>query len=79
VKAGRGILPWFLSWTHVFTWSTSEVKEVWIKPLQPMPNIINAPLIICFMCEFFQECISIKIMEFPIKEILLHDEIVLQR
>jgi hypothetical protein len=53
VKAGRGILPWFLSWTRVFTWSTSEVKEVWIKPLQPMPDIINAPLIICFMCGIF--------------------------
>jgi hypothetical protein len=53
VKAGRGKLPWFIWWTRVFTWSTSEVKAVWIKPLQPKPDVINAPFIICLMCDIF--------------------------
>jgi hypothetical protein len=43
------------------------------------PNIINANIYHMFCAAFFQECISIKIMEFPIKEILPHGEIVLQR
>ena len=33
VKAGQGKLSWFIWWTRVFTWSTSEVKAVWIIPL----------------------------------------------
>jgi hypothetical protein len=53
VKADRGKLPWFLSWTRVFTWSISGVKAVWIKPLQPKPDVINAPFIICLMCDIF--------------------------
>jgi hypothetical protein len=42
VKADREILLWFLSQTHIFMWSTSEEKEIWIKPLQPKPDVINA-------------------------------------
>jgi hypothetical protein len=53
VKAGRGKLSWFLSWTHVFTWSILGVKAVWIKSLQPKPRVTNAPFIICLMCSIF--------------------------
>jgi hypothetical protein len=53
VKAGEGKLLWFLSWTRVFTWSISGVKVVWIKPLQPKMDVINAPFIICLMCDIF--------------------------
>jgi hypothetical protein len=53
VKVGWGKLPWFIWWTRVFTWSTSEVKTVWIKPLQPNPDVVNAPFIIHLMCNIF--------------------------
>jgi hypothetical protein len=53
---------------------------VWIKPLQPKPDIINATIYhIVYVRHIFQECISIIIMEFPINEILPHGEKVLQR
>jgi hypothetical protein len=46
IEIARKLIMWR---TRVFTWSISGVKEVWIKPLQPKPDVINAPFIIYLM------------------------------
>jgi hypothetical protein len=80
VKVDRGKLPWFIWWTRVFTWSTSEVKAVWIKPLLAQDRYNKCKHLSYVLCAaFFQECISIMIMGFPINEIPPHGEKVLQR
>jgi hypothetical protein len=49
LKAGWGKLLWFIWWTCV----SVEVKVIWIKPLHPKTDVINAPFIICLMCDIF--------------------------
>jgi hypothetical protein len=55
-------------------------KEVWIKTTPAKARCNKCKDLSYVLCAtFFQEYISIMIMGFPIKEILSHGEIVLQR
>jgi hypothetical protein len=80
VKAGRGKYHGFGDWTRVFTWWISGEKVGKLQTTFLQPDIINATIYpMVYVRHFSRSMFSIMIMEFPIKEILPHGEIVLQR